>query len=90
VARGFDVTDAILAEFTGYLKEQRVNVDAAALAADSAFVGAMIHYEVDLDLFGVEEARRNLSKVDPQAQYALTFFDEAQRLIASSKAGKTQ
>jgi carboxyl-terminal processing protease len=90
VGRGFDVTDALLAEFGAYLKEQGVNVDAAALAADSAFVRAMIRYEVDLDLFGVEEARRNLSKVDPQAQYALTFFDEAQRLIASSKAGKTQ
>jgi len=93
VARGFEVTPAILAEFAEYLAAQRVKVDAAALEADAAFISAMIHYDVDLDLFGVEEARRNLSKVDPQAQFALTFFDEAHRLIASgartAKAGKT-
>lgn len=93
VARGFDVTDAMLKEFDQYLREQRVNVDSEALAADATFVRAMIHYEVDLDLFGVEEARRNLSKVDPQTQFALTYFDEAQRLIqptaTNGTSGKT-
>ena len=84
VARGFAVTPAILAEFAQYVsQQQRGKVDTAALTADAAFISAMIHFEVDLDLFGVEEARRNLSKVDPQAQYALTFFGEAQRLIGS-------
>jgi len=90
VARGFEVTAAMLDEFAAYVGEQRVKLDTAALAADAAFIRAMIHFEVDLDLFGVEEARRNLSKVDPQAQFALTFFDEAQRLIAlNAKTGKT-
>jgi carboxyl-terminal processing protease len=83
VARGFAVTPAMLADFSKYLAQQRIKVDAAALESDSAFISAMIHFEVDVDLFGVEEARRNLSKVDPQAQYALTFFGEAQRLIGS-------
>jgi len=91
VARGFAVTPEILAEFADYVAKQRVKVDAEALDTDAAFISAMIHYEVDLDLFGVEEARRNLSKVDPQAQFALTFFDEAQRLLeANVKLGKTQ
>jgi len=90
VARGFEVTAAMRDEFAAYLGEQRVKVDTAALTADAAFISAMIHFEVDLDLFGVEEARRNLSKIDPQAQFALTFFDEAQRLIAmKAKTGKT-
>ena len=91
VARGFAVTDAMLEAFAAFAAGQRTKMDPAALAADAAFVRAMIHYEVDLDLFGVEEARRNLSKVDPQAQFALTFFDEAQRLIApgAAKPGKT-
>ena len=84
VARGFAVTPEILAEFAQYVAQQhRGKVDTAALTADAAFISAMIHFEVDLDLFGVEEARRNLSKVDPQAQFALTFFGEAQRLIGS-------
>jgi len=37
-------------------------------------------------LFGVEEARRNLTKVDPQAQAALGFFDEATKLLAAKKS----
>ena len=89
VARGFVVTPAMLAEFADYVAKQRVKVDAAALAADAAFISAMIHFEVDLDLFGVEEARRNFSKVDPQAQFALTFFGEAQRLIGAGAPSGT-
>ena len=34
----------------------------------------MIHYEIDLALFGVEEARRNLILKDPQAQFAHQQF----------------
>ena len=91
VARGFEITPAILAEFAQYVStQQRGKVDQAALTADAAFISAMIHYEVDLDLFGVEEARRNLSKVDPQTQYALTFFNEAQRLIGSGAPPASQ
>jgi hypothetical protein len=44
----------------------------------------MIHYEVDVDLFGVEEARRNLSTVDPQVQAALGRFTETRQLLASN------
>ena len=46
----------------------------------------MIHFEVDVDLFGVEEARRNLSKVDPQVQTALGLLRRGQ---GSSIAKKT-
>jgi hypothetical protein len=42
----------------------------------------MIHYEIDVALFGVEEARRNLVSKDPQAQFALQQFAEAERLAA--------
>jgi hypothetical protein len=80
VARGWTVNDAMLQEFAQYLTDQRVRVDQAALTADAAFVRAMIKYEVDLDQFGVEEARRHLSRVDPQAQFALQFFEQARQL----------
>ena len=40
----------------------------------------MIHYDIDLALFGVEEARRNLIKRDPQAQFALQQFPDAVKL----------
>jgi hypothetical protein len=45
----------------------------------------MIRYEIDLDLFGVAAARQNLSKFDPQLQFALTLFPEAQRLMESQR-----
>ena len=60
-------------------------MDDAAFEADRDFVRAMIRFEVDNDLFGVEEARRNLSKVDPQVQSALGFLDEAARLLTASR-----
>jgi len=45
-----------------------------------AFIKALIHYEIDLALFGVEEARRNLILQDPQSKFAMAQFGEAQRL----------
>jgi len=81
VARGFAVTDEILAEFKQYVSAQRLKVDDAAFAADAAYIKAMIHYEVDVDLFGLEEARRQLMSVDPQAAFALGFLGEAKALI---------
>ena len=44
----------------------------------------MIHYEVDNDLFGVEEARRNLVKIDPQAQGALGSTSTKRRSCSTS------
>ena len=45
----------------------------------------MMHYEIDLALFSLEEARRNLTATDPQAQFAITLFPEAERLLAVSR-----
>ncbi len=82
VAQGWAVSDAMLAEFQEYLASLRVRMDDAAFTADSAFIKAMIKFEVDTDLFGIEEARRSLTKVDPQAQASLGFFDDARKLLA--------
>ncbi len=51
----------------------------------------MIRYDIDLALFGVYEARRNLVVADPQAQFALTLFTEASSLLelGRGKAIKT-
>jgi len=46
----------------------------------------MIHFEIDSALFGMDEARRNLIAKDPQAQYALTQFGEAEGLLELSAA----
>ena len=86
LARGFAVTDPMLAEFKEYIVAERVRMDAEAFAKDEAFIRAMIRYEIDVDLFGAEEARRNLIAVDPQAGFARTLFDEAARLHQTTRA----
>jgi carboxyl-terminal processing protease len=86
VAPGWALTDAMVGDFRKYLDELRVRMDETAYAADLPFIKAMIHYEVDVDLFGVEEARKAIAKVDPQLQAALGYFGEASQLLATSVA----
>ncbi len=85
VARGFEISPSYIDEFKQYVTTQHMRLDEAAFTADLAFIKAEMHYEIDVDLFGVEEGRRNLSKVDPQLQYALGFFDEAKQLLQLPK-----
>ena len=80
IARGFVVTDQMVQDFRASLQTQKIKIDEEAFKADDAFIRAMIHYEIAVALFGVEEARRNLVARDPQAQFALGQFGEAQRL----------
>jgi carboxyl-terminal processing protease len=77
----FQVTDAMVAEFKDHVQKARVRIDEAAWQQDLPFIRAMIRFEIDLDLFGVEVARRSLSRQDPQLQYALTLFPEAEALM---------
>ena len=37
---------------------------------------------------GAEESRRNMTHVDPQAQAALGFFDEAKKLLETKKGAQ--
>ena len=86
VAPGWQVTDAMVQEFHDFVASERVRIDEAAFKNDVAFIKAMIRFEVDTDLFGIEEARRNLSKVDPQVQMALGYFEGARQLLAMKPA----
>jgi carboxyl-terminal processing protease len=80
IAKGFQVTDAMLADFKTSLKAQHITMDDQSFAKDESFIRAMIHYDIDLALFGVSEARRGLIGRDPQAQFALSQFPDAVRL----------
>ncbi len=86
VSRGFVVTDQMVGEFKQFLKDEKVKIDEEAFAKDTEFIRAMIKQSVDLALFGVEEARRNLIVRDPQAQIALGMFADAERLTAMARA----
>ena len=80
IAKGFVVSDEMLKDFRDHLAAGRVVIDEEAFKSDLTFIKAMIHYEIDLALFGVGEARRNLILQDPQARFSLNQFGEAQRL----------
>jgi carboxyl-terminal processing protease len=84
IARGFVVTDAMLNDFKTRLVARKVKVDEESFAKDDAFIRAMIHFEIDSALFGMDEARRNLIAKDPQAQFALAQFGEAEHLLQLS------
>ena len=95
IARGFEVTDAMLNDFKALLVARKVKIDEASFAKDDTFMRAMIHYEIDSALFSMEEARRNLIAKDPQAQFALAQFGEAEHLLElastrSTRSGKGQ
>ncbi len=80
ISKGFAITDEMLREFRVMLKANKIAIDEDAFTTDLVFIKAMMHYELDLALFGVEEARRNLIQHDPQAKFAVGQFGEAQRL----------
>jgi len=82
----FEVTDEMLAEFQQLVVRQSpVPFDAEAWQKDLDFIRAMIRKEIDVDLFGVATAYLNLARRDPQLQFALQHFPEAERLLALSR-----
>ena len=81
VERGFVVDDAMLADFRAHIEERGFTIDDELFAEDIDFIRAMIHFEIDTDLFGETEARRHLFNSDPQAQYGFALFDEAAALL---------
>jgi carboxyl-terminal processing protease len=86
LADGYEVTDAMLAEFREMAAKSSLKFDEGAWQADREFIRAMIRKEIDLDLFGASAAYRNLAKRDPQMQFALTLFSEARQLLDSNQA----
>ena len=89
VARGFAVDDAMMSDFRSYLAGEKIKIDEDAFRKDLEFVKSEIHYEIDVALFGVSEAQKNLVAHDPQAQYGLTQFADAVKLteLAKNHAG---
>jgi carboxyl-terminal processing protease len=85
LARGFVVNDAMLADFKAFLQAEKIKIDEDAWTKDLEFIKAIIHYDIDLALFGISEAQKNLVAKDPQAQYALAQFGEAAKLTELAK-----
>jgi carboxyl-terminal processing protease len=85
VASGFTVDDAMLRDFKAFVAGRRMTIDDAAFEKDKTFIRAMIRYEIDVALFSAAVARQHLVGVDPQAQFALTQFVAAEKLLELAK-----
>ena len=81
VAQGFTVDDRLLTSFKEHVRTRGLTVDEKAFASDEDFIQAMIHYEIDVAVFSLEVAHRNLFDLDPQAQYAMTLFGDVDQLM---------
>ena len=87
LTRDFIVDDAMLQDFKAFVKSQLRDpsqFDEAGFNADVEFIRAMIRFEIDTQLFDVATARRHLVEKDPQTQYALTLFAEAEKLMRAT------
>jgi carboxyl-terminal processing protease len=91
LSRNFDLTDEMVEEFRTHVVDSGIEIDEAGWEADLSFIRAMVRYEIDVDLFGLAEAQRNLVSRDPQLQHGMELFDDAERLLRlSQSAGATQ
>ena len=85
VARDFVVDTAMVEDFRQYLQAEHITIDEAAFAQDLVFIKSMMRYDIDLNLWTVSDARRQLIATDPQAQLALGLFPEAERLARMAR-----
>ena len=90
VRKGFEVDDAMIEEFRQFVVARKIPLDNALFTRDKGFIRAMIRYEIDQALFTVATARQRLIADDPQAQYALTLFPEAEKLTELSSNRTTK
>jgi len=86
LSRGFTVTDAMVADFKQFLQEQKIRIDEDAWTKDADFIKAMLHYEIDDALYGINERQKNLIARDPQAQFGLAQFGDAVKLTELAKS----
>jgi carboxyl-terminal processing protease len=86
VSADFVVDEAMVDDFKKFVASSGAKIDPAGWDADAVFIKAMIRYDIDLALFGVSSARRHLLDLDPQAQFALSLFKEAEQLTQLSRA----
>ena len=86
VRPGFLVDDAMVQDFRQFVVSRKLAIDEAAWTKDKNFIRAMIRYEIDVALFNAATARQRLIGDDPQAQFALTLFPEAEKLLELARS----
>ncbi|MEW6320939.1 MAG: S41 family peptidase [Acidobacteriota bacterium] len=86
VAPGFVVGEAMADDFKAFVAGRGLTIDEASWAKDRDFIRAMIRFEIDVAVFSVATARQHLVEADPQAQFAMSLFPEAEKLLEMSRS----
>jgi carboxyl-terminal processing protease len=89
VRPGFTADETMMNDFRAFVEGRRTIIDESAWTKDKEFIRAMLRYEIDVALFSAATARQRLIADDPQAQFALTLFPEAEKLLELRKAATT-
>jgi carboxyl-terminal processing protease len=89
VKKGFEVDDAMVADFKKFVASKNLKIDEEAWSKDAEFIRAMIRYWIDESVFDIATAKQRLVTVDPQAKFALSKFGEAEKLLELGKAKTT-
>jgi carboxyl-terminal processing protease len=89
LAQDFVLTDVMVDEFKALVKTTGLKVDEAAWQQDLPFIKAMMRFEIDSDLFGIAVASEDLAKADPQLQFGLGLFSEADALLQLGRQSQT-
>ena len=89
VKKAFAVDDAMVADFKKFVASKNVKIDEEAWTKDAEFIRAMIRYAIDESAFDIATAKQRLITVDPQAKFAISKFQEAEKLLELTKARTT-
>jgi carboxyl-terminal processing protease len=85
---GFEVTPAMLSEFKEMVQKTPIRFEESQWQTDLPYITASIQKEINSDLFGLGRAYGDLAKRDPQLQFALGLFSEAQSLLQMNQPGR--
>jgi carboxyl-terminal processing protease len=88
LSAGFDVSPAMLDEFKAMVQKTPLRFENSAWQTDLPYITASIQKEINSDLFGLGRAYADLAKRDPQLQFALGLFGEAQSLLQLNQSGR--
>ena len=85
---GFEVTPAMVGEFKQMVQKTPIRFEESQWQTDLPYITASIQKEINSDLFGQGRAYADLAKRDPQLQFALGLFSEAQSLLQMNQPGR--
>jgi carboxyl-terminal processing protease len=88
LSAGFDVSPTMLDEFKQMVQKTPIRFDESSWQTDLPYISASIQKEINSDLFGLGRAYADLAKRDPQLQFALGLFAEAQSLLQMNQPGR--